>query len=61
MRVDFKMAKCKESEHSSGMTAKYIKANSTKDNFMEMEQCFIQMDRWLKEYGIEVKTYKWKK
>ena len=55
------MVKCKEQEPLNGMTEKYMKVNSIEDNFMGMEQCSTQMDRWAKEYGIEVKTYKCKK
>lgn len=61
MKADSKMVKCKEQEPLNGMTEKYMKVNSIEDNFMGMEQCSTQMDRWSKGYGIEVKTYKCKK
>lgn len=53
------MGKCKEMEYLNGMMGKFTKANSIKENYMEKELFTILTGKWLKEYGIEEKTYIW--
>lgn len=49
-----------ETESSDGMMGKCTRANSKEDKCTGTGLCTIQTNKWSKEFGIGVKTYKWK-
>jgi hypothetical protein len=55
------MEKFMELDLLHGTMVKYMKDSFLMANFMEMELCIIQMDKWSKEFGIVDRIYKCRK
>jgi hypothetical protein len=55
------MEKFMELDLLHGTMVKFMKDSFLMANFMEMELCIIQMDKWSKEFGIVDRIYKCRK